>query len=63
MSVAAVGVVLLILAAGVIWGAAVDYLRHADERDARDADDDDHHRALLREVRRHTADDDVRWRS
>lgn len=53
MSGAAVAVVLLILAAGVVWGCVVDYLRSVDDRRDQGADADDHHRAYLREIRRH----------
>jgi hypothetical protein len=62
MSAAAVAVTLLILSAGVVWGVVVDHLHHLDERANRDADRDDHDRALMREIRRHTDDGDVRWR-
>lgn len=54
MSAAAVTVALFLLAAGVIWGVIVDWLRHLDDNGNRDADTVDHHRALIREIRRHT---------
>jgi hypothetical protein len=53
VSAVAVAVTLLILAAGVIWGCVVDYLRSRDDQAARDVDAEDHHRALMRELRRH----------
>jgi hypothetical protein len=62
VSAVAVAIVLLILAASVVWGCVVDWLRHVDDRHNRDEDDADHHRALMRELRRHTSDDGVRWR-
>jgi hypothetical protein len=56
-----VAVALFLLAAGVVWGCVVDHMRHIDQRRNRDADEQDHHTALMREVRRH-ADEQVRWR-
>jgi hypothetical protein len=53
VSGAAVAVALLILAAGVVWGCVVDYMRQLGDRRDHDADTDDHHRAYMREIRRH----------
>jgi hypothetical protein len=61
MSAAAVAVALLLLAGGVVWGCVVDHLRHIDQRRHRDADEHDHHRALMKELRRHD-DQQARWR-
>jgi hypothetical protein len=56
-----VAVALFLLAAGVLWGVVVDHLRHIDERHNQHDDEADHHRQLMREIRRN-ADNDVRWR-
>jgi hypothetical protein len=48
-----VAITLIILGGAVIWGCIADHLRHLDNRHNRDDDDRDHHRALLREIRRH----------
>jgi hypothetical protein len=61
VSAAAVAVVLVILAAGVVWGCVVDHLHHLDDRHNRDRDEADHHRALMKEIRRH-ADQEPRYR-
>jgi hypothetical protein len=54
-------IALLLLSAAVIWGCIVDHLRNLDEHHNRNHDDADHHRALLKELRRHD-DEQVRWR-
>jgi hypothetical protein len=46
-------VALLLLSAAVIWGCIVDHLRNVDDRVDRNNDHYDHHRALMREIRRH----------
>jgi hypothetical protein len=48
-----VAIALLLLAAAVVWGCIVDHLRRLDDPGSRDADNVDHHRALMREIRRH----------
>jgi len=62
MSAAAVAVTLLILAAGVVWGCVVDYLRSRDDRADASADAEDHERAYRREVRRHANSEGPTWR-
>jgi hypothetical protein len=61
MSAAAVAVSLLLLAGGVIWGCIVDYLRTRDNRRAHEQDEQDEHRRLMRDLRRHD-DQNVRYR-
>jgi hypothetical protein len=56
-----VAVALFLLAAAVCWGVVVDHMRHIDQRRKQDADEQDHHAALMREIRNHT-DEQVRWR-
>jgi hypothetical protein len=41
------------LSAFVLWGVVVDRIRRLDDRSNRDDDHYDHHRALMREIRRH----------
>lgn len=65
MSVAAVAVVLLILAGGVVWGCVVDWLRSRDHDVP--ADEDLHHipnwhADRLDHVHVVDRDNDVRWR-
>jgi hypothetical protein len=48
-----VAITLLLVSGAVVWGCIVDHLRHLDDRGNRDDDHYDHHRALLREIRRH----------
>jgi hypothetical protein len=37
-------------------------MRHADDRRHRSVDEQDHHAALMKEIRRHASDDSIRWR-
>jgi hypothetical protein len=48
-----VAITLLLLSGAVVWGCIVDHLRHIGDRVDRSDDHYDHHRALMREIRRH----------
>jgi hypothetical protein len=54
-------ITLLLLSGAVVWGCIVDHLRRLDDSGNRDDDHYDHHRALMREIRRH-AEQEQRYR-